>query len=169
MKPTGLLCLNFPSMPRALLQHQLAKANPKKASIGKGSDGHWATGALKEYPPAMSRALATQFWAAISAHPITTDVAPDAAFLAVCAEMSVTTYTEHYGNDRHRDEQNSGLEPRRKSHKAEGKKYIHIHIHVYIISQIREGNELTKSDKNTNQLNLQAQLQRLSGSVLCLT
>ena len=99
MKPTGLLCLNLPGMPRAILQHQLAKTNPKKASIGKGSNGHWATGALKEYPPAMSKALATQFWAAISAHPITTDVTPDEAFLAVCRDMTVTTYTAHFGKD----------------------------------------------------------------------
>ena len=99
MKPTGLLCLNLPGMPRAILQHQLAKNNPKKASIGKGSNGHWATGALKEYPPAMSKALATQFWAAISARPITTDLTPDEAFLAVCREMTVTTYTAHFGKD----------------------------------------------------------------------
>ena len=99
MKPTGLLCLNLPGMPKAILQHQLAKTNPKKASIGKGSNGHWATGALKEYPPAMSKALATQFWAAITAHPITTDDAPDEAFLAVCAEMTVAAFTDHYGQD----------------------------------------------------------------------
>ena len=99
MKPTALLCLNLPGMTDALLRHHLVKVNPQKASIGRGSNGQWATGALKEYPPAMSKALAEQFWTAIRAHPSTTAEAPDAAFLAVCTAMNVTHFTDHYGKD----------------------------------------------------------------------
>ena len=47
----------------------------------------------------MSKALAEQFCAAIRAHPITTNEAPDADFLTACAEMTVTAFTDHFGKD----------------------------------------------------------------------
>eukprot|EP00435_Cladocopium_sp_Y103_P061146 s257_g22.t1 len=59
-KPTNLMTLNLPGLGRTIVQHQVTKVLPRGSSIGKTQQGHWATGALKEYPPAMSRALACQ-------------------------------------------------------------------------------------------------------------
>ena len=50
----------------AIISNQVTKVNPKGGSIGRQNDGRWATGSLKEYPPAMNKALAGQFCEAIS-------------------------------------------------------------------------------------------------------
>ena len=56
-KPTGLLLLNLTRMAPELRKWQL----PRGTSIGKTATGEWATGALKEYPPAFCAGLANGF------------------------------------------------------------------------------------------------------------
>ena len=57
--PTGLLCLNLPGMCHAVARHRVTPDVPRGSSIGLDRSGQWATSALKEYPPAFSRALAS--------------------------------------------------------------------------------------------------------------
>ena len=99
MKPTQLLCLNLPGMPQAIIANQVTKTNPKASSIGRQSDGNWATGGLKEYPPAFSKALAEQFCTEICKVPIVAQEDPDPDFLTVCKAMTVANYTVEYGRD----------------------------------------------------------------------
>lgn len=100
MKPTQLLCLNLPpGMPQAIIANQVTKTNPKASSIGRQSDGNWATGGLKEYPPAFSKALAEQFCFEICKVPISAQADPDHDFLTVCKAMTVADYTVEYGRD----------------------------------------------------------------------
>lgn len=60
-KPTRLLSLNLPSLRTTLRAHHLTASPPKRCAIGKKEDGSFLTGYLKEYPPAMSRAVAVEF------------------------------------------------------------------------------------------------------------
>jgi ribonuclease HI len=99
MKPTQLLCLNLPGMAKAIVANQVTKINPKTSSIGRHSDGNWATGGLKEYPPAFSKALADQFCSAICQVPVSAQGDPDQDFLTVCKAMTVTEFTVEYGRD----------------------------------------------------------------------
>jgi hypothetical protein len=99
MKPTQLLCLNLLGMAKAIVANQVTKINPKTSSIGRQSDGNWATGGLKEYPPAFSKALADQFCSAICQVPVSAQGDPDQDFLTVCKAMTVTEFTVEYGRD----------------------------------------------------------------------
>ena len=99
MKPTQLLCLNLPGMVKGIIANQVTKSNPKHSSIGRQSDGHWATGGLKEYPPAFNKALAEQFFHEICVVPISVQQDPDPEFLSVCTAMTVTSFTDIYGRD----------------------------------------------------------------------
>eukprot|EP00435_Cladocopium_sp_Y103_P066970 s917_g29.t1 len=99
MKPTSLLTLNLPGLPRAIVQHRLVADNPKGGSIGRTAEGHWKTGYLKEYPPAMNKALAEQFWTSINELPVDPAIAIDEDFLQVCREMTITAHTSHIGQD----------------------------------------------------------------------
>ena len=72
---------------------------PKGCSIGRTEKGHWATSALKEYPPAMGKALADSFFADISAVQTLAQVEIDAEYLAICKGMTVTTYGLSLGQD----------------------------------------------------------------------
>ena len=77
----------------AIISNQVTKVNPKEGSIGRQNDGHWATGSLKEYPPAMNKALAGQLLANFvkqSAVPITQTEDPDDDFLTVCKERQAS-------------------------------------------------------------------------------
>jgi len=98
-KPTSLLCLNLPGISRAIVKNQVASTMPKGAAIGKTVTGQWATSSLKEYPPALNRALAAQFSQAISAAPLDESVAIADDFLLACKEMTVTKFTEVLGRD----------------------------------------------------------------------
>ena len=98
-KPTNLLCLNLPNICLVLAKHRITPTPPKSSSIGRTSQGSWATSALKEYPPAMNKALAKTFFAAISAIPTTVQVEIDAEFLTTCTAMTVTHYGQVMGQD----------------------------------------------------------------------
>jgi len=91
--------LNLPGISRAIVKNQVTSTMPKGAAIGKTDTGQWATSSLKEYPPALNRALAAQFSEAISAAPLDESVAIADDFLLACKEMTVTKFTDVLGRD----------------------------------------------------------------------
>eukprot|EP00435_Cladocopium_sp_Y103_P016431 s113_g4.t1 len=99
MKPTNLMVLNLPGLSRSIVRHQITKDNPQGGSIGRTSSGQWATSSLKEYPPAMSQALAEQFCHAVTSLPLCAAEAVDEEFLAVCRDMTVSTFSSTIGRD----------------------------------------------------------------------
>lgn len=97
-KLTRLLSLNLPGLQRTLRAHHITKDLPRRSSIGK-LNGVWSTGFLKEYPPAMSRALAVEFIAWFERQCTDVQLAENHAFLARCKLMSATTLTDQIGAD----------------------------------------------------------------------
>ena len=98
-KPTRLLVLNLPSLQQTLRQHHLVKDPPKGSSIGKQTDGTWKTAYLKEYPPAMSRALAVEFNRWFQQQDTNCLLQGDHAFVARCRQMNARQFTERIGRD----------------------------------------------------------------------
>jgi ribonuclease HI len=98
-KPTRLLALNLPTLRAQLREHQISKELPKRSAIGKGSDGSWKTSPLKEYPPAMNRALAFSFCQWFHAHPFCAEEHMDPDFYARCCSMVSRTFGTTIGPD----------------------------------------------------------------------
>jgi hypothetical protein len=98
-KPTRLLTLNLPSLRGILRAHQVTTDLPRRSAIGKAEDGTWRTSPLKEYPPAMNRALATSFcqWFHDHAPCIEAQVDPD--FLQRCRAMECRIFGKFIGPD----------------------------------------------------------------------
>lgn len=98
-KPTRLLTLNLPSLRGILRAHQVTTDLPRRSAIGKAEDGSWRTAPLKEYPPAMNRALATSFcqWFHDHAPCIEAQVDPD--FLQRCHAMDCRIFGNFIGPD----------------------------------------------------------------------
>ena len=65
-KPTTLLLLNLPQMGQWIHRSRLCADLPKASSIGRSKEGHWNTMSLKEYPPALCKALAGCISTAVS-------------------------------------------------------------------------------------------------------
>jgi len=97
-KPTRLLTLNLPSLRGILRAHQVTSDPPRRSAIGKAEDGSWRTAPLKEYPPALNRALATAFCQWFHLHPCT-DLVMDPGFLEKCRAMDCRTFGTHFGPD----------------------------------------------------------------------
>ena len=98
-KPTRLLALNLPTLRTQLRRHFVAKDLPKRSAIGRGEDGAWKTSPLKEYPPAMNRALAFSFCQWFQANPICADQCLDQAFFSRCRLMIHRTFGTVIGPD----------------------------------------------------------------------
>ena len=98
-KPTNLLCLNLPDLQTAILRHRVTSSNPSQIAIGRTQAGQWATSALKEYPPALNRALACTFFTAINQPSYDEALVVDAEFLQTCKAMTVTEFSDHMGRD----------------------------------------------------------------------
>ena len=60
-KSTTLLTLNLPLLPGHIRANAVSKELPKARSIGLDQDGHYRAAVLKEYPPALCRAMANSF------------------------------------------------------------------------------------------------------------
>ena len=60
-KRTGLLVLNMENLPLFLRANALCTELPRAQTIGVDAEGRFRTAKLKEYPPAMCRALAGGF------------------------------------------------------------------------------------------------------------
>lgn len=98
-KPTRLLTLNLDSLPRFLHSHRLCPDLPKNAAIGKLHDGQWATSSLKEYPPALNRALGESIAHHLLQKPHQKESVIDEEFLSRCRSMHVDHFGEHFGPD----------------------------------------------------------------------
>ena len=79
-KPTQFLTLNMDSLPTFLRNHRLCPDLPRVAAIGKTVDGQWATTSLKEYPPALNRALGESIAHHLLQHPFQPTTVIDADF-----------------------------------------------------------------------------------------
>lgn len=100
-KPTRFLTLNMESLPSILHRHRLCPDLPRAAAIGKTVDGQWATTSLKEYPPALNKALGESFAYHLLEHPSQQNNVIDEEFLARCCSMHVKEFGEHFGPDYH--------------------------------------------------------------------
>ena len=98
-KPTGLLLLNMKHMVAQLRGWQTATENPRGVSIGKTTDGFWATSFLKEYPPAFCAGLAGGFVQTLQEHPIDFTVTPDENFRRLAQDMIVSDMGHYAGPD----------------------------------------------------------------------
>lgn len=98
-KPTRLLVLNMPDLMGELRRHHLCKDPPARAAIGRDQEGAWQTTKLKEYPPAMSRALASSFVRNLTACPFEETVQLDETFVQKCAAMDTKSFSLTIGRD----------------------------------------------------------------------
>eukprot|EP00435_Cladocopium_sp_Y103_P010886 s2437_g2.t2 len=98
-KPTALCALNCPGLQQELRGWQVAVDLPRNVSIGLDQAGGWSTSILKEYPPALSRALAGGLIGAVGAHPVDSSVAPPPAFQTACDHLRCTVYGKVIGRD----------------------------------------------------------------------
>ena len=99
-KPTRLLTIRLPSLTSELHANRLRSTLPKGGSIGLDEGGSFKTTPLKEYPPAMCRALASAFlnhvWRVDP--PVSSASVPE-PFLTTCLSMDCKTYGQHIGQD----------------------------------------------------------------------
>ena len=98
-KPTSLMVLNAPGIQQDLLQWQVTKDVPVQTSIGVDLAGGWSTAALKEYPPALNRALAQGLSKALRRCAVDETVQISQAFRDRCMPMLCTDYGGTIGPD----------------------------------------------------------------------
>ena len=99
-KPTHLLLLNLPQLLTCLHANRVRCDIPRTATIGKDQSGNWSTAVLKEYPPAMCKAVAHALCQATCDRPVDNEATePPADFLDTCKRMHVTAYGESIGAD----------------------------------------------------------------------
>ena len=100
-KPTRFLTLNLHTLPKFIHSHRLCADLPKTTAIGKDAKGQWATTGLKEYPPALNRALGESFAYHLLQREWNEDVSVDPAFLERCRLMHVKEFGSRIGSDYH--------------------------------------------------------------------
>ena len=98
-KPTSVLTLNLPHLAERLWKGRVCDEIPQKPSIGKDSEARWLTSGLKEYPPAMCKALAASFADRIQHCPVDPSICISSDFMARCDQMIVKEYSLHIGPD----------------------------------------------------------------------
>ena len=99
-KPTALMSLRLPGLMHALHSHRVCRELPRATTIGKDSEGAYRTAALKEYTPAMCRALARAF---LQSTPFPEEDAVCASIpteiLDRCKSMYCGEFQTHFGPD----------------------------------------------------------------------
>ena len=98
-KPTDLLCANLHSVAKHLREHQLWQQPPQTTSIGLDSRGSFKTSRLKEYPPALNKAIAESFVEAISAIAVDPSLRVPEEFKARCSVLQCKDYGDTFGPD----------------------------------------------------------------------
>jgi len=98
-KPTSLLTLNLPTMGQWIHGSRVCADLPAASSIGKSSSGHWNTMSLKEYPPALCRALGGCIAATASGLEIDAGCQIDPCFWDRCRTMVVDDFNQCIGPD----------------------------------------------------------------------
>ena len=97
-KPTTLLCLRLGAVDAVLQENRIRRHNPHETSIGLNSEGQFCTTALKEYPPALCKALGGLFADAVQRFPLCTDQV-DHDFKNRCQAMESRDYSAFLGRD----------------------------------------------------------------------
>ena len=98
-KPTTLLVLNLPNMRSMLHAGMITKELPQQGSIGLNENQEFQTSSLKEYPPALCRAIARTFFEHLASPSLAGADEPDERFLDKCKEMTCTQYGTVIGPD----------------------------------------------------------------------
>lgn len=98
-KPTSILTLNLPGFAEHVWKGRVCDCLPQQASIGKDISGRWCTTSLKEYPPALCRALALSFAETVTAFAIDPHASVSTEFWAKCDAMLISVYGTHIGPD----------------------------------------------------------------------
>lgn len=98
-KPTSILSLNLPDLVDQIWRGRVCDELPQTSSIGRDSQGRWKTSSLKEYPPALCKALAESFAAFITRVEADTDISICTEFWSRCQDMIVTDYGDFIGPD----------------------------------------------------------------------
>ena len=98
-KPTDLLCANLHTLPSRLRECQLRDGPLGTSSIGINADGTYKTGKLKEYPPALNRAMALAFADAICGIECATEVEVPADFQHRCGRLICSEFGANFGPD----------------------------------------------------------------------
>ena len=99
-KPTELLCINLPQIISFLHAQRVRKDLPAGQAVGRDAHGGWKTAPLKEYPPALCKAMANSFLAAFDSCDVAAvgpTITPD--FHALCQSMQVHDYGDFIGHD----------------------------------------------------------------------
>ena len=97
-KRTGLLALNMPALPRHIHGNLLRRELPHTRSIGVDEEGRFRTAKLKEYPPALCKAMAECFLASFP--PLTEDLESlPADFMTTCQRLHCTEMGTAIGAD----------------------------------------------------------------------
>jgi hypothetical protein len=99
-KPTELLCVNLPSMMQHLHANRVRKELPRGQSVGKDGQGHWRTSSLKEYAPALCKAISEALRAAFDPQEVAAEhVCVPQHLLDICHSMQVQTFGSNFGPD----------------------------------------------------------------------
>ena len=98
-KPTELLALNLPTLPKEIVDWRVAPDLPSHRNIGLGKEGEFLTAQLKEYPPALCAALAGSTVAAMRAMPVSDEIFAEERFLAQCSSMVSNDFGSFFGPD----------------------------------------------------------------------
>ena len=98
-KPTSLLVLGLDGLEGDLRAGRVTNDNPRGLTVGKDAAGQYRTAPLKEYPPAMCKALANAFFRDLNRPGTGVEQAPSEAFLLLVQKMKDTAFGEHIGHD----------------------------------------------------------------------
>jgi hypothetical protein len=98
-KPTSILSLNLPDLVDQIWRGRVCDELPQNSSIGKDSHGRWKTSVLKEYTPALCKALAESFAAAVTRVEADPDISIRTEFWLRCQDMIVADYGHFIGPD----------------------------------------------------------------------
>ncbi len=89
----------WPNRHNCLREHQLWERPPPTTSTGLDSSGCFKTSRLKEYPPALSKAIAEAFVDAINAIAVEPSLRVSDEFKARCAVLQCKDYGHTFGPD----------------------------------------------------------------------
>ena len=99
-KPTDFLLINLADMILHLHQHRIRAELPHARAVGCTVDGHWRTSVLKEYPPALCKAVAQAFLQRLDECPIDSAASvPPHNFQDICSTKECTVYSSILGRD----------------------------------------------------------------------
>lgn len=99
-KPTELLCVNLPSMLQFLHMYRIRKELPIGQAVGRDDRGGWKTAGLKEYPPALCRAIADAIRSVLDECDVPDEsvlVPPN--FIELCRSMQAREFGNFIGQD----------------------------------------------------------------------